>query len=89
MAVDGDKKKLLQRLKRVEGQIRGIQRMIEEDQYCVDILIQVTAARAALDKVGLGLLEGHARGCLVQAIHEEHSDDAIAELMNILTRFVK
>ncbi len=84
-----EKKKLMQRLKRIEGQIRGIQRMIDEDQYCVDILIQVAAARAALDKVGLGLFEGHTRHCVVEAVQEERSEEAIEELMGVIMRFIK
>ena len=84
------RKSLLRRLKRIEGQIRGIHRMIEEDKYCVDILVQVAAARAALDKVGLALLEGHTRDCLIEAIKkEQHSEKAINELMELLLKFVK
>lgn len=64
------KAQLLARLRRVEGQIRGLQRMVEEDVYCPDILTQVAAARAALDRVGLMLLEDHTRGCVAQALRE-------------------
>ncbi|HEY8530874.1 MAG TPA: metal-sensitive transcriptional regulator [Limnochorda sp.] len=84
-----DKKALAQRLKRIEGQIRGIQRMIEEDAYCVDILIQVSAARAALEKVGLMLLEDHTRGCVARAIQENGGQEAIDELMDALSHFVR
>ena len=59
------KDQLLGRLSRVEGQIRGISKMVEDDRYCTDVLAQITAARNALDKVALGLLDGHARHCLV------------------------
>lgn len=89
MASDDAKKKLLMRLKRVEGQIRGIHRMVDEEQYCVDILVQVAAARAALDRVGLALFEGHTRNCLLQAIEEDRSEESIEELMSVLTRFIK
>ena len=58
------KANLLTRLKRIEGQVRGISRMVEEDKYCVDILIQIAAVKAALNKVGLVLLEDHTRGCV-------------------------
>ncbi len=84
-----DKKDLLQRLRRIEGQVRGIQRMVDEDQYCVDILVQIAAARAALTKVGLSLLESHTRGCVASAIREERGEEAIDEVMDILNRFVK
>ena len=59
------KDQLADRLARIEGQVRGISRMVEEDRYCVDILTQINAVRAALDKVALGLLDGHARHCLI------------------------
>lgn len=84
-----DKKRILQRLNRIEGQIRGIHKMIEEDKYCVDVLVQVAAARAALDKAGLAIFEGHTRGCIVQAIKDQRGDEAIEELMDVLARFLK
>ena len=59
------KDQLGQRLARIEGQVRGIAKMVEDDRYCIDVLTQINAARAALDKVALGLLDGHARHCLV------------------------
>jgi DNA-binding FrmR family transcriptional regulator len=58
------KDELLKRLNRIEGQVRGIARMIEEDRYCIDVLTQIGAIQAALDKISLGLLDGHARHCL-------------------------
>lgn len=84
-----DKEDLLKRLRRIEGQVRGIHRMIEEDKYCVDILHQIVAARAALGKAGTVLLENHTRGCVADAIREERSDEAIDELVDILMKFVK
>ena len=57
---------LLNRLRRVEGQVRGIQGMVEDDRYCIDVLTQISAIQAALDKVALGLLDGHARHCIVE-----------------------
>ena len=56
---------LLSRLARIEGQVRGVARMVEEDRYCIDVVTQINAARAALDKVALGLLDGHVRHCLI------------------------
>jgi len=84
-----DKDDLLARLRRIEGQVRGLQRMIEEGRYCVDILTQIAAIRAALNKVGLSVLESHTRGCVVGAIEEQAGDEAIAELMAVLSKFVK
>ncbi|BAS27268.1 metal-sensitive transcriptional regulator [Limnochorda pilosa] len=84
-----DKKALSQRLRRIEGQVRGIQRMVEEDVYCVDILIQVAAARAALEKVGLMLLEDHTRGCVARAVQGDGGGEAIDELMDAISHFVR
>lgn len=84
-----DKQELLDRLKKIEGQVRGLQRMVDEDRYCVDILVQVAAAKAALNKVGLALLEGHARGCMQAAIRRGEGDEAVNELMDVLERFIK
>ncbi|MBP2651988.1 MAG: transcriptional regulator [Firmicutes bacterium] len=79
---------LINNIKRIEGQVRGIQRMVDEDRYCIDILIQVQAARAALTQVGLSILEAHAKGCVVNAI--EQGDLAIVdELMDTVKKFVK
>jgi CsoR family transcriptional regulator, copper-sensing transcriptional repressor len=58
------KAQLLNRLARVEGQVRGVAKMVEEDRYCIDVLTQVNAIQAALDKISLGLLDGHARVCI-------------------------
>lgn len=84
-----NKEDLLKRLRRVEGQVRGIHRMIEADEYCIDILHQIAAARAALGKVGMVLLESHTRGCVADAIKDERGDEAIEELVDILMKFVK
>ncbi|HEY8416752.1 MAG TPA: metal-sensitive transcriptional regulator [Limnochordales bacterium] len=86
-----DKEALLRRLRRIEGQVRGIQRMVEEDKYCVDILVQIAAVRAALDKVGLILLEDHTRGCVARAIRhsEGDADAAITELTEVLKHFLR
>jgi len=84
-----DRENLLARLRKIEGQVRGLQRMIEEGRYCVDILTQIAAIRAALNKVGLSVLESHTRGCVVGAVEEQAGDEAIAELMEVLSKFVK
>lgn len=84
-----DKQGLMDRLKKIEGQVRGLQRMIEEDRYCVDVLVQVAAVRAALNKVGLALFEGHAKGCMTAAVRRGEGDGAVSELMDVLEKFVK
>lgn len=84
-----DKEALLRRLRRVEGQVRGIQRMVEEDKYCVDILVQIAAVRAALNRVGLMLLEDHTRGCVARATREGKGDEAVDELMEVIEKFVR
>jgi len=68
------KDQLLKRLRRIEGQVRGVQGMVEDDRYCIDILTQISAAQAALDKVALGLLDGHARHCVMGAEGQEQVD---------------
>lgn len=84
---EAEKADVLERLKKVEGQVRGIQRMIDADRYCVDVLTQVAAARAALYKVGLTVLEGHTRGCVTSAIRSGQGDAAIEELVAVLMKF--
>ncbi len=84
-----NKADLLDRLKKIEGQVRGIQRMVEEDRYCVDILVQIAAIKAGIHKVGLSLLEDHTRGCVVKAIKHDQGDEAIEELMGVLMKFVE
>lgn len=84
-----EKEKLVSRLKRIEGQVRGIQKMIEEDRYCVDVLIQLSAANAALKKVGYSLLEQHTRGCVAKAMESGQGEEAIEELMKVIQQFSK
>jgi DNA-binding FrmR family transcriptional regulator len=75
---------LVKRLKRIEGQVRGLQAMIEEERYCIDILTQVSAARAALDGVALGVMEDHVRHCV-----REGGDEKVDELMDAVARLVR
>jgi CsoR family transcriptional regulator, copper-sensing transcriptional repressor len=65
------KDQLLKRLRRIEGQVRGIEGMVEEERYCIDVLTQISATQAALDKVALGLLDDHARHCVIGAEHDQ------------------
>ena len=79
---------LVNQLKRIEGQVRGLQRMLEEDRYCIDILIQIQAARAALTNVGLTVLETHAKGCVVKAVQE--GDAAVVdEMIEAVKKFIR
>ena len=84
-----EKDQLINRLKRIEGQVRGIQNMIENDRYCVDILTQISAINAAMNKVGLQLLEKHTRHCVSDAIKDGNGEEAIQELMEVFKRFSK
>ncbi len=80
---------VLRRLRRIEGQVRGLQRMVEEDRYCIDVLTQLTAVRAALAQVGVQVLDAHARGCLTAAVQSGQSEAAIDEFLDALERFMK
>jgi len=88
VARDADTKAaVVRRLNRVEGQIRGIGRMLDEDRYCVDILTQVSAIRSALDSLGLELLEHHLHGCVQQAVKSGKGEPAIDEAMSVIRKF--
>lgn len=80
------KKALVNRLKRIGGQVNGISQMIENDRYCVDILTQVSAVRSALDAVASQLLADHANGCVRKAVLEDGGEEAIAELLAIIKK---
>ena len=82
------KEQLLKRLRRVEGQVRGIEGMVEEERYCIDVLTQIGAVQAALDKVALGLLDDHARHCVVGAEPGKREDRA-SELMAAVGRLMR
>jgi DNA-binding FrmR family transcriptional regulator len=84
-----DKPQLLKRLNRVEGQVRGIARMVEEDRYCIDVLTQISAVRSALDAVALQLLRDHAHGCVRNAVRSGQGDDAIDELLMVVEKFAR
>jgi len=82
------KEGLLKRLARIEGQVRGVTRMVEEDRYCVDVLTQISAAQAALDKVALGLLDDHARHCVIGGAASEQEERTV-ELMGAVGRLMR
>ena len=83
------KDQLIERLAKIEGQVRGVAKMVDEDRYCIDIVTQINAARAALDKVALGLLDGHVRHCLIGG-HGGPTDpnEQAQELMGAVGRMV-
>jgi DNA-binding FrmR family transcriptional regulator len=82
------KDQLLTRLRRIEGQVRGVERMVEEDRYCIDVLTQISAVQAALDKVALGLLDDHAHHCVVGAA-KDNQGEATDELMGAVGRLLR
>ncbi len=87
-----DKAKILARLRRMEGQVRGVQRMVEADEYCLDVLTQLSAVIAAARGIGLLVLEDHVRGCVANALRAEdgdetHQDEIMADLMGAIDRF--
>lgn len=81
-----NKDAVLRRLKRAEGQVRGIARMVEADTYCIDIVTQIGAARAALDKVALELVRDHAAHCMTQVTSEAEQKQKVDELMGAIGR---
>lgn len=85
-----EKEDLLKRLRRAEGQVRGVHRMVEEEAYCIDILTQVSAATKALERVALTLLDDHLRHCVVEAAAEggERATEKLKEASQAISRFV-
>ncbi|MGO1638978.1 metal-sensitive transcriptional regulator [Ancrocorticia populi] len=86
-----EKDQYLARLKRIEGQARGIYRMVEDDKYCIDILTQISAMKSALENVALGLLDEHMKTCVIDAAREspEAGDEKITEASRAIQRLVK
>jgi CsoR family transcriptional regulator, copper-sensing transcriptional repressor len=83
------KDQLVKRLRRIEGQVGGIERMVEDDRYCIDVITQISAVQAALDKVALGLLDDHARHCVVDgptAKKEERTEELMAAVGRLMRR---
>ena len=87
-AYSKDRKLLLHRLRRIEGQARGLQRLVEQEAYCLDVLQQVEALTAAADQVGLLVLEDHVAGCLAQAIETGEGQPYVDEVMTVVRRAV-
>lgn len=82
-----DKEAITRRLRRVRGQVEGIERMVDEERYCIDVLTQISAARSALDRVALELLDDHARHCVVGA-GEDQREGRTREMMDAVARLV-
>ena len=83
------KEQLLKRLHRIEGQVRGVERMVEEERYCIDVLTQISAVQAALDKVALGLMDQHAHHCLVDGSkgdQHERTEELMAAVGRLMRR---
>ena len=83
-----NKQDVLTRLRRIEGQVRGLARMVEEDQYCIDILTQVNAVHAALRGVAIGLLDDHVRHCVRESIESGGGDEKVEEMVSAVARAV-
>ncbi|WP_158848815.1 metal-sensitive transcriptional regulator [Saccharothrix deserti] len=86
-----DKEAFLKRLRRVEGQVRGVQRMVEDDEYCIDVLTQIAAATKALQAVSLGLLDEHLKHCVSDALAQggEGADEKVREASEAIARLVR
>lgn len=82
-----DKRRLLMRLKRIEGQARGLAKMVEEDRYCIDIMQQIASLRAAADGVALILLRDHLEGCLRQAMDAGCAPEGVDEVIEVVRRY--
>lgn len=92
LAKTNDKEALNRRLKRIEGQVKGIQKMIEDDRYCVDILVQISAIRSAIDNVGAIILENHIKCCVSKSLKyddKEQNELVIKELIDTIKKFTK
>ena len=83
------KEQLNKRLARIEGQVRGVSRMVDEDRYCIDVLTQISAIQAALDKVALGLMDDHARHCVIDGpadLKDERTEELLAAVARLMRR---
>jgi DNA-binding FrmR family transcriptional regulator len=85
----GDKERVRNRLRRIAGQVGGLERMVEEERYCIDVLTQISAVQAALDRVALALLDEHARHCVVGAESGVDREELTEEMMEAVARLLK
>lgn len=86
---DDNKEKIQARLRRIEGQARGLQKMVEQDKYCVDIMTQISSVQAALEQVSLLLMEDHLRHCVTEAIQQGNGEQKINEVLNVIKHYTK
>ena len=86
--MQADSRAIHNRLRRIEGQVRGLQRMVDEDAYCIDVLTQVAAVQTALEQVAVHVLDGHVRGCVADAVRGG-DEERLDELMAAVRRFAK
>ena len=84
-----EKEKLVIRMRRIEGQAKGIEKMLEENRYCIDIVQQINALSSAADEVALIVLQNHIEGCVTDAIREQRGDDYIKELLATIRKVMK
>lgn len=84
-----NKEAVLKRLRRIEGQVRGLARMVEEDAYCIDILTQISSVRSALNAAAMGLVDDHVRHCVRDSIRDDGGDEKVEELVQAVARMVK
>ncbi|MDK2564662.1 metal-sensitive transcriptional regulator [Romboutsia sedimentorum] len=92
LSQSNDKDALIRRLKRIEGQVKGIQKMVDEERYCVDVLVQISAIRSAINKVGTIILENHIKGCVSHSLKngdDESTEVMINELISTIDKFTK
>lgn len=82
------KEQLQSRLSRIEGQVRGVQGMVDDDRYCIDVLTQISAIRSALDKVALSLVDDHARNCMSAGVRATQREAQVSELVGALDRLL-
>ncbi|MDW7651077.1 MAG: metal-sensitive transcriptional regulator [Bacillota bacterium] len=86
--MDEERQNIINRLNRIEGQVKGVRKMIEEEQQCTDILMQIAAVKSAVNKVGTLVFQTHFRHCLYEAIHEDRDTEFIDEVMNMLGKYI-
>ncbi len=86
---EDNKEKIQVRLRRIEGQTRGLQRMVEQDKYCVEIMTQISSVQAALEQVSLLLMEDHMRHCVAEAIQQGNGDEKITEVLKVIKHYTK
>ncbi|KMT21280.1 metal-sensitive transcriptional regulator [Clostridium cylindrosporum] len=83
------KKNIITRLRRIEGQVKGIQRMIENDEDCTEVLVQIAAVRAAINKVGGVVLENYSKNCILKVAENKDAEDEMNKLIDTIVRFTK